>query len=135
MLVLVLLLTGCFVTAQDVFGKWKAVNHTTGNAKSVVEIYQVNDVVYGKVVEIFDPKERDLLCVECTGENYNKPILDLVIIKDMVKDGKYYKHGKVVDPQTGKIYKLKLGITDDDKLFVRGYIGFFYTTQYWEKAD
>ena len=53
----------------------------------------------------------------------------------MTKDGKYFKNGTIVDPQNGKEYDLRLIVTDEGKLQVRGYIGFFYSTQYWERVQ
>ncbi len=47
--------------AQDVTGKWKTIDDETGEAKSIVEIYKQNGKVYGKVVEILDPKKNAIL--------------------------------------------------------------------------
>ena len=52
----------------------------------------------------------------------------------MVKDDEYFKEGTVEDPQNGKVYDLRLGVMEDGTLQVRGYIGFFYSTQYWERV-
>lgn len=38
--------------SQSVIGKWKTIDDETGEAKSVVEIYEKSGKVYGKVVEI-----------------------------------------------------------------------------------
>lgn len=136
-LILGVLLLSFSVTAQDIFGKWITVDDQTGEEKSIVEIYKSdNGKVYGKIVEIFDASKRDLPCIVCKGDDYNKPVLGLEIIKNMVKEGEYYKKGTVIDPQDGKVYKLRLSLdeTDSTILLVRGYIGFFYSTQYWKRA-
>ncbi|WP_272024035.1 DUF2147 domain-containing protein [Olleya namhaensis] len=132
-IVLLVLLFSLSAQAQDVFGQWKTIDDETGEAKSIVEVYKKDGKVYGKIIEIFNKDRRDLPCVKCEGDDYNQPILGLDIIKEMTKDGKYYKNGTVVDPQSGKIYDLRLAVTEDDTLQVRGYIGFFYSTQYWER--
>jgi uncharacterized protein (DUF2147 family) len=132
-IVLLVLLFSLSAQAQDVFGQWKTIDDETGEAKSIVEVYEKDGKVYGKIIEIFNKDRRDLPCVKCKGDDYNQPILGLDIIKDMTKDGKYYKNGTVVDPQSGKVYDLRLAVTEDDTLQVRGYIGFFYSTQYWER--
>lgn len=132
-IVLLVLLFSLSAQAQDVFGQWKTIDDETGEAKSIVEVYEKDGKVYGKIIEIFNKDRRDLPCVKCEGDDYNQPILGLDIIKDMTKDGKYYKNGTVVDPQSGKVYDLRLVVTEDDTLQVRGYIGFFYSTQYWER--
>lgn len=135
-LLLSVLLVSFSVTAQDIFGKWKTVDDETGEEKSVVEIYERNGKVFGKVVEIFDVSKQDGLCQDCEGEDSNKPVLGLEIIRDMEKEGEYYKNGTVLDPQDGKIYKLRLSLDEDnsDILMVRGYISFFYSTQYWKRS-
>ncbi|WP_313791422.1 DUF2147 domain-containing protein [Lacinutrix neustonica] len=54
----------------------------------------------------------------------------------MQKDGDYYRHGTVVNPEDGKVYRLRLALEEDDSnvLQVRGYIAFFYQTQYWKRV-
>lgn len=130
-LFLCLLLNAFIVNSQSVFGKWRTVDDDTGKEKSVVEIYEKNWKVFGKIIEIFDPKNRDLPCKFCEGDDYNKPILGLDIIKNMEKEGDAYKEGTIIDPQDGKVYKARLKLDDKNILQVRGYIAFFYATQYW----
>ncbi|AXO81721.1 DUF2147 domain-containing protein [Olleya aquimaris] len=134
-LVLAVFLISLSTQAQSIFGQWTTVDDETGAKKSIVEIYKKDGKVFGKIVKIFDPAKQKNLCKKCKGEDYNKPILGLHLIKDMTKDGKYYKHGSIVDPQNGKVYDLRLAVTDEDKLQVRGYIGFLYSTQYWERVQ
>ncbi|AUC81055.1 DUF2147 domain-containing protein [Lacinutrix sp. Bg11-31] len=122
--------------AQDVFGQWITVDDETKEKKSIVEIFKRDGKVFGKIIEIFDASKRDLPCVFCNGIDYNKPILGLEIIKNMKKDDEYYRKGTVINPENGKTYKLRLALDNDnnDILQVRGYIGFFYQTQYWERV-
>ena len=122
--------------SQSIFGVWKTVDDETGKEKALVEIYKKDDLVFGKIIEIFDETKRDLPCKFCEGEDKNKPILGLNIIKGMQKDGEYYKDGTIVNPENGKVYdcRLKL-INDSNSLQVRGYIAFFYKTQIWERVQ
>ncbi len=128
----------CFsylVASQTVLGKWKTVDDKTGEEKSIVELYKHNGKVFGKIIEIFDKSKRDLPCKFCEGDDKNKPILGLNIIKDMEKVGDVYKKGTVTNPEDGKIYDCRIKLDDDDpnKLQLRGYIAFFYRTQYWKR--
>ena len=121
-------------TSQSILGKWRTVDDKTGEEKSVVEIYEKNGKVFGKIIEIFDASKRDLPCKFCEGDDYNKPILGLNIIKEMEKvDNNLYKEGSITDPQDGKTYTCRLKLKDKDTLQVRGYIAFFYATQYWKR--
>lgn len=133
-LFIVLLFTASAVAQQDaVFGKWKTIDDETGEAKSIVEIYKKGDKVYGKIIDILNPQDRDKLCIYCDGEEYNKPVLGLDIIKNLERDDDEYTGGTVFDPEKGKTYKAKIWIENDnpDKLYLRGYIAFLYRTQEW----
>ena len=131
---LILITTSTF--SQSVVGKWKTIDDATGHAKSIVEIYEKSGKIYGKVLEIFDEKHKNDLCKECTGEDKNKPILGMLVIKGLSKDEDEYSGGKIVDPQNGKIYKCFIKLENKDKLKVRGYIGFSLLgrSQYWLRS-
>ena len=131
---IIILFTASAVAQQDsVFGKWKTIDDETGEAKSIVEIYKKGDKVYGKIIDILNPQDRDKLCIYCEGEDYNKPVLGLDIIKNLERDDDEYTGGTVFDPEKGKTYKAKIWIENDnpDKLYLRGYIAFLYRTQEW----
>jgi len=133
--VLVLCLCAYFGYGQDIFGKWKTIDDETGKAKSIVEIYEQNGKVFGKIVDIINPDRKNALCAKCEGEDKNKPIIGFVLIRDLEKNGRYYEDGTIFDPSKGKQYKCRLSLDEDnvDVLKVRGYIAFFYATQYWER--
>lgn len=121
--------------SQSIIGKWKTIDGVSGVEKSIVEIYKENGKLFGKIVDILDPNDKDALCEKCKDDNYNKPILGLVLIKNMLKDGDYYRKGTIFDPEHGKTFKCRLKLTDNqDVLQVRGYIAFLYATQYWERV-
>ena len=129
----------CFgsISAQDVFGTWKTIEDLSGEAKSIVEIYEEDGKVYGKVVQILDPTApQNPLCVACTGDDKDKPIVGLKFIKGLKKDGDEYNDGKILDPENGKLYKCYITLEEANKLKVRGYIGFSLLgrTQYWQRA-
>lgn len=135
LLFLSLLVVTFTAESQSILGKWRTVDDETGEEKSIVEIYQKDGKVYGKIIEIFDPTKRDLSCKFCDGEEHNQPILGLEIIKDMEKvDDNTYKKGTITDPQDGKTYACRLKLEDKNVLQVRGYIALFYATQYWKRA-
>jgi len=120
--------------AQSIVGKWKTIDDETGKAKSIVEIYENNKKYYGKIIDILNPEKREAICEECEGDNKNKPIVGLVVINDLVKDKDIYEGGTVLNPDNGKTYKCRLKLqSDPDTLQVRGYLAFFYKTQYWKR--
>lgn len=123
--------------AQDVTGKWKTIDDETGEAKSIVDIYEEGGKVYGKVVEILNPKSQDAVCQDCPGADNGRPVKGLVIIKGLEKDGDEYTDGKILDPQSGKLYKCYIALEENNKLKVRGYVGFSLLgrTQYWSRVQ
>ena len=130
-------ITGLFsVQAQTVLGKWKTIDDETGKAKSVVEIYENNGKIYGKVVEIFDKTKEDKVCDECEGAKKNKPIKGMVILEALSKKGSSWEGGTILDPNSGKVYKCIISLENKDKIKLRGYIGISLLgrTQYWERV-
>ncbi len=123
--------------AQKVTGKWKTIDDETGEARSIVEIYERDGRVFGKIVEILNDDKKDAKCEECPGADKDKPIQGLEIIKGLVKEDDEWTDGKILDPVHGKLYKCYIALENPDKLKVRGYIGFSLLgrTQYWTRVD
>ncbi len=122
-------------SAQNILGKWRTVDRQTGEKKSIVEIYRKDGEVFGKIIDILDPKDKVALCKKCRGDEYNKPVLGMILIKNMKKSGNYYKGGTILHPEHGKKFRCRLMLTKDpDILQVRGYVAFLYSTQYWERV-
>ncbi len=123
---------------NSILGKWKTIDDETGQAKSVVKIYERNSKIYGQIVKLFrnGDEDPDPICDLCPEEDerYGKRIIGMEIIKDLIKDGEEYSGGTVLKPDEGRIFKCKIWL-EKDKLKIRGYWGFFYRTQTWVRAD
>jgi|SRR5690606_9927051 len=129
---------GTFMSqAQSAVGKWKTIDDETGEAKSIVEIYEKNGKIYGKVIDILNPAKKNAVCKECKGADKNKPILGLVILKDLTKEGNEWTGGQILDPNKGKLYKCTVTLEGKDKLNVRGYVGISLIgrTQTWHRVQ
>lgn len=112
------------VNAQHhILGKWKTIDDKTGKPRSIVEIYEVENKLYGKVIEIIDPSKKNVKCEKCEGTDKHKPIVGLVIIRGLKKEGDEYSNGKILDPESGSFYKCVIKPEGKDKLNVRGYMG------------
>jgi uncharacterized protein (DUF2147 family) len=123
-------------------GLWKTVDDSTKKEKSLVRIVETNGVYTGKVEKIIDPDApKDALCKDCTDERKDKPILGMTIIRDIkasADDKTVFDGGDILDPNNGKVYKVKLTVTDKgSKLDVRGYIGMpmLGRTQTWSRVE
>lgn len=125
-----------FSFSQNVIGKWKTIDDETGKEKSVVEIFERNGKIFGKVIEVLESENKNKKCDQCEGDDKNKPIQGLLIIKGLTKEDKEYTNGKILDPKNGKLYKCTISLEGKDKLKVRGYIGFSLIgrTQYWYRV-
>ncbi|WP_294819624.1 DUF2147 domain-containing protein [uncultured Flavobacterium sp.] len=121
--ILFVAVAGIFSASAQVTGKWKTIDDETGEPKSIVEIYEQNGKIYGKVVEILNPAKKNAKCTKCKGSEKDKPILGLVIIKGLTKDGSEWTDGDILDPNKGKLYSCTIEMDGKDKLEVRGYMG------------
>lgn len=130
---LILLVWACMATglsAQTITGRWTTVDDNSGKPRSVVELVEQNGRLTGRIVDVFDAKEKAAVCELCPGERRNKPIVGLEIIRDMVRSGTEWTKGTIMDPETGKVYDCKIWM-ENGQLKVRGYVAFFYRTQTW----
>jgi uncharacterized protein (DUF2147 family) len=132
-----LLLVGPLMAGSPA-GYWKTVDDETKKAKSIVRIYEVDGKLYGKVTEILTPGEEDKICEKCPGEDKDKPIKGLIILRELLADNGGYSGGTILDPNNGKTYSCKMALEDEGrKLKVRGFLGFSLLgrTQYWERVQ
>ena len=80
------------------------------------------------------PGER---CEKCQDDRKNKPMASLEIIRGVepLPHGNDWVGGRILDPQEGREYRLKLIPKADGKtLGVRGYLGPFFRTQEWTRV-
>ncbi|MBL7864918.1 MAG: DUF2147 domain-containing protein [Cyclobacteriaceae bacterium] len=138
LLFLFLLLSLAAAGQTDVVGRWKTIDDNSGEARSVVEIHEMNGSIYGRIVKIFPRPnlEPDPVCDKCHPEDprYNKKIIGMEIIRNLKKSGSEYSGGDILDPENGRVYRSKIWV-DGKNLKVRGYWGPFYRTQTWHRAD
>jgi uncharacterized protein (DUF2147 family) len=120
-------------------GYWKTMDDVTHRVKSVIYIWQEGDKLFGRVEKIFPEPNEDPnpVCDKCDGELKGKPILGMRIMWNLVKSGKEWLGGRIMDPQNGKTYSCFIEVLDNGRhLKLRGYLGlaFLGRTQYWERT-
>ncbi|OTG80049.1 DUF2147 domain-containing protein [Acinetobacter sp. ANC 4648] len=114
--------------AQDITGVWRYIDDQTGEPKGQVRIEQAADGTYiGKVHKItprqgYTPKE---ICTNCPAPFTNKQILGMQVISGLkTQDQTNYTDGRILDPVSGRFYRLKGRLSPNGKkLFFRGYMG------------
>lgn len=111
--------------AQSPVGVWKTIDDKTGKPRALVRIYLQDGKYFGKLEQSFTPGAETRVCVECTDDRKNQPIIGLLIIRNVtLKDGEY-GGGDILDPENGSVYRCKFHLEDGGSvLVVRGYIGF-----------
>jgi uncharacterized protein (DUF2147 family) len=118
-------------------GLWKTIDDNDGTAKSEIRIVETAGVISGKLERDLNPKAKpDDKCVECKDDRKDQPIVGLELIRGLTKvEGKdVWQGGTIVEPSTGKIYKMTMTpIEGGKKIEMRGYIGMplFGRTQTW----
>jgi uncharacterized protein (DUF2147 family) len=121
-------------------GLWKTIDDETKTEKSLIRITESGGVFTGKVDKILTDKS-DAKCVECTDERKDKPVLGMTILRDIKPDGDdkgTWVGGDILDPNNGKVYKVRIKTADGGKkLEVRGYIGtpLLGRTQTWLRVE
>lgn len=120
-------------------GTWRQVDDKTGKVKSIIEITDNNGQLQGKVTQVLISNDGPHpVCKKCDGDRKDQPIEGMTIMWGVSKDGDVWDGGKILDPESGTVYKVKLTLADGgQKLDVRGYVGFALIgrTQTWNRAQ
>jgi uncharacterized protein (DUF2147 family) len=119
-------------------GNWHTIDDKTKEVKSEIRITDSGGVLTGVVTKLLRKEaKQDAVCDECSDDRKGKPMLGLEIIRGAKKaDGKdVWEDGKILDPENGKTYTLRLTpIEDGRKLEVRGSVFGIGRTQTWVRV-
>jgi uncharacterized protein (DUF2147 family) len=119
-------------------GKWKTFEEGTGRPKSIVQIYDQNGAVFGKVEQGLIPERAGRKCDKCSDDRKGQPIVGMVIIRGLKAKGDEYAGGDILDPENGSVYSCKLKVVENGKkLSVRGFKGvsMLGRSQVWERVE
>ncbi len=129
---------GAAMAQMTPVGNWHTIDDKTKEIKSEIQIVDNGGMLSGKVTKLLRKEaKQDAVCDECTDDRKGKPMLGLEIVRGAKKaDGKdVWEDGKILDPENGKTYGLRLTpIEGGKKLEVRGSIGPFGRTQTWVRV-
>jgi len=140
-----LLAAGAAMAANDTpVGTWRQIDGT-GKARSIIEIAQTHGELKATIKEVLNRSPKGIArdgtpprCTQCSGDFKNKPIVGMVNMWGVRKDGNVWDGGRILNPADGKSYKVRLSVIDNGrKLEVRGYIGvpMMGLTQIWERQE
>ena len=123
-------------------GLWKTIDDETMKEKSLIRITESGGVFTGKLEKLLDPATKpDAVCEKCTDDRKDKPILGMTLVKGVKQnesDKERWDGGEILDPNNGKVYKVRLTPGEGGKtLAVRGYIGapLLGRTQTWFRVE
>lgn len=119
-------------------GRWKTIDDATGKVKSIVAIRAVNGELDGTIETLFNPPVPHPTCYLCSGSLKDRPLVGLQVLSGFKRDGNEWSGGKVLDPESGKIYHASLTLEDGGKkLRLRGYIGvpLLGRTEHWVRVE
>jgi uncharacterized protein (DUF2147 family) len=119
-------------------GLWQPIDSKTGKPLGLIRIFEQNGLFFGRIEPSSpsdDPSER---CTRCSDERKNQPIIGLVLMRNLRREGDEYTGGDILDPDTGRVYGCKFRLTDGGhKLIMRGFLGISLLgrSQTWERVE
>jgi uncharacterized protein (DUF2147 family) len=121
-------------------GRWTTIDDRTGKPSSVVRIWEEDGQLKGQVesLVVAPGEDPDPKCTRCDGELKGRPIVGLVILWGLTRDGRRWTGGRILDPDEGSTYRCRLEVVDGGaKLEVRGYLGISLLgrTQAWLRVQ
>lgn len=118
-------------------GDWRTFDDHTGLERSLVRIAATPTGLAARIVSTIDPKSGEHVCDKCEDDRRGQPIIGLEFMRGMQPDGAEWNGGRVLDPETGSIYRAEMHLEDGGrKLVLRGYVGIslFGRSQTWLRA-
>ena len=119
-------------------GLWRNVDDKTGEAKAEIRIAATASGALNGKIEKALTQSSEPNCSLCTDDRKDKPKLGMEIIRGAKKSdgGTLWEGGKILDPENGRNYTLRLTPTEGGKkLEVRGSFGPFGRTQTWTRVQ
>jgi uncharacterized protein (DUF2147 family) len=121
-------------------GLWKTIDDETKVEKSLVRVSDTAGVYSAVIEKLLDPAKADAKCDKCSDERKDKPVMGMTILRNVKQssDAEVWDGGDILDPNNGKVYKVRLKPVDGGKkMEVRGYIGMpmLGRTQTWIRVE
>ncbi len=132
---LLLLLIAAPAFAQNtIAGTWRTIDDETGEPKSLVRIEEQAGVFVGHIVQLL-PEGR--VCEDCAEAYDGRDLRNLQIIRDLRASGDEWSGGRIIDPKSGRTYRLKARLDGPNRLRLRGFVGIsaLGRTQTWERVQ
>ena len=125
-------------------GLWQSIDDATGKPRAEIRITEAAGVLTGRIERSLTPAPAGtppgaiLVCTLCPDDRKDKPMIGLDIIRQVkpTSDPLTWEGGEILDPDKGKLFKLRLQLQDGGKkLQLRGFVGPFFRNQTWIKLS
>ena len=100
------------MAADSPVGQWNTVDEKSGKVRSTVEVYDQGGKIFARITGLTDSNDdqgKPRTCIACKGDDKNKPIVGLVIGKDLSASGDRYRGGTTLDPRTARSTRRRSG--------------------------
>jgi len=121
--------------ANEIVGVW-----ATEKKDGKIEIFEKNNRYFGKLIwakDMYDKNGKSVLDVNNQDEDLrDRPLENLLLLKNFEFTGDQWENGKIYDPESGKIYNCYIEL-DGNQLEVTGYVGvkWLSRTVKWTKVS
>jgi uncharacterized protein (DUF2147 family) len=124
---LLLLASSAIFAQSSPAGLWRNIDDKTGEVKAEIRVVETPHGVRGRIEKVLKKDAQpDAVCDKCEDDRKNQPVNGMEIIRG----------DRILDPENGNEYRLRLTLLEGgQKLQVRGYLGPFYRTQIWVRAQ
>ncbi len=103
-------------------GVWTTIDEYSGEKRADVRFELIGDELTGTIIHPYSKPGDVRFCHACSGQFKDKPVQGLRFIWGLKqKEDGSWVNGRILDPQTGRIYRLKL-VQKGNELHVRGYL-------------
>ena len=91
-----LVTSGALAESTSPIGLWKNIDDASGKPRALIRIAESNGTLQGKIEKVFPgpSEDRNPKCEKCEGALKNEPVIGLVILSGLKKDGAEYTGGK-----------------------------------------
>ena len=130
-----------FANAADALNGsvWQTIDDETKQPKAIVKFTEQKDGSLTASIQKYLVAGQEDACSKCEGPYHNKSLKGVTIVRNLKNvGGTNYDNGSILDPKSGKTYKLKAELTEGGKkLKLRGYIGVaaLGRNQTWVRAN
>src|SRR3990167_4830634 len=103
-----------YANLMSIVGQWQTVDHETNKPSSLIRIWENHGKYFGEIAKTYseNPHQSISRCRRCRGNLHNKPILGMVIIRDLIAKADKYVDGEILDPRSGKYYRCQMTVAD-----------------------